>query len=518
MIVTFFCLSLLLIPGINHGLWRPDEPREAGICAEMARTRDFVVPHLNGIPFLEKPPLYYAMAAVSGSLLGVDKDIPYRLISLLFAALTLFITYSAASLQNGSIVGLIAAGILASSGDFFKLSRWIQVDNALVFGVALAMYAYLKIMKSFRIRDSALLGVAIGISFMAKGFVGPAIIASAVIADTLCRRDITLLWKTRPHIILACAGIIILPWIVVLWDRGGWAFVREIIVVNNIMRFTGAPEGAALGHQNGFFFYFTRFPLGFLPWTLLFIPALIAALKEYRHNPYVSWLVGPIILLTISSTKRGVYLVPLFSAAACMTAWWLSKAQHMKWEETLLKATWGIAVLACFIPFAGIFLGLPVYGAILGTLAVSFLAYVIMFGINELKALSLVLIMSIALGAGSCIYFDYMKPHQDYLAFARQALTISAQEEITILEPDEIMEGVLPMVSGKRYPMAREARDIRSDGMYVWVDKNDKVLRSLQHQAEVKILFERKMGVGGRKTARLAYVLSSTPQIKGIRF
>lgn len=51
------------LPGFRHGLWRPDELRVAGICAEMARSHDFCVSHLNGRPFLEKPPLYFALGA-----------------------------------------------------------------------------------------------------------------------------------------------------------------------------------------------------------------------------------------------------------------------------------------------------------------------------------------------------------------------------------------------------------------------------------------------------------------------
>ena len=82
--ISIISLCFFLIPGFNHGLWRPDEPRVAGTCAEMARTGDYIVPHLNGRPFLEKPPLYYAMGAVAGSILGDDKDYPYRVVSLLF--------------------------------------------------------------------------------------------------------------------------------------------------------------------------------------------------------------------------------------------------------------------------------------------------------------------------------------------------------------------------------------------------------------------------------------------------
>ena len=58
-VLVLFFVILFIVPGLNHGLWRPDEPRVAGISAEMARTNDFVVPKINGRPFLEKPALYF---------------------------------------------------------------------------------------------------------------------------------------------------------------------------------------------------------------------------------------------------------------------------------------------------------------------------------------------------------------------------------------------------------------------------------------------------------------------------
>jgi 4-amino-4-deoxy-L-arabinose transferase-like glycosyltransferase len=64
-ILLFFAiLFLTLLPEIQHGLWRPDEPQVAGVSAEMAYQKDFVASRLNGQPFLEKPPLYYALGAL----------------------------------------------------------------------------------------------------------------------------------------------------------------------------------------------------------------------------------------------------------------------------------------------------------------------------------------------------------------------------------------------------------------------------------------------------------------------
>ena len=146
MLIALAVLLFFLLPGINHGVWRPDEPRVAGTCAQMARTGDYVVPQVNGTPFLEKPPLYYALGALSGSLLGVDWDVPYRLVSLLFALLTILVTCAMAVRKDGPVTGLAAGGILASSWGFLMLARWLQVAMVLVFGVTLAITAAVTIL------------------------------------------------------------------------------------------------------------------------------------------------------------------------------------------------------------------------------------------------------------------------------------------------------------------------------------------------------------------------------------
>jgi len=53
------------------GLWAPDEPRY-GHVAETLRSlefgpRGFLLLHLNGQPYTQKPPLYYWLAAAAGA-------------------------------------------------------------------------------------------------------------------------------------------------------------------------------------------------------------------------------------------------------------------------------------------------------------------------------------------------------------------------------------------------------------------------------------------------------------------
>src|SRR4051794_35577616 len=48
----------------------PDEPRYARVAVEMSRSGDLVTPTLQGRPWLEKPILYYWMAAGAFKVLG----------------------------------------------------------------------------------------------------------------------------------------------------------------------------------------------------------------------------------------------------------------------------------------------------------------------------------------------------------------------------------------------------------------------------------------------------------------
>jgi 4-amino-4-deoxy-L-arabinose transferase-like glycosyltransferase len=509
-LIAIAVLFFFLLPGINHGVWRPDEPRVAGTCAEMARTGDYVVPHLNGKPFLEKPPLYYVLAALSGSLFGVDRDVPYRLVSLLFALLSILATCAIAAGREGPMTGVIAGGVLACSWGFFMLARWIQVDIALVFGVTLAMYAWVRLTDTQRPAHSVVLGLATGIAFMAKGLVGPALIAAAIITDIIRRRDLRLIWRIRPFTIIACAIAVVLPWILSLWSRGGWPFMREVLVVNSLMRFTGAPEGAALGHQDGFLFYFGNFPSAFLPWSLIFIPAFIASIRRFKDDPYLSWFIGPFVLLLLSSTKRGIYLVPVYPAAACMTAHWLvNRAAGIRWEGFFLKITWGIVIAACFAPFAGIFLNLPILGTVMGLISVSSLLILTRWR-KQPPAFSFVALACIAMFSIMSLYYPYLKPDRDYIQFTRKALAAAGGREITLLTGDEVMQGILPMLTGKTYQVVPSPSDILKEGLYIWADRRGKVLKEVSSHAEVKILYESRMDLSGDRVTRLVHV---TPRI-----
>jgi len=502
--IVFALCVFILIPGINHGIWRPDEPQVVGICSAMARSGDWVVPRLNGVPFLEKPPLYYAMAALSGRVFGVDQDLPYRAASLFFGLLTILLTFLIARQRGGDAVGIVSAAILASAWKFFICMRWIQVDSALVLGVTLGLYAYQRLTQGPSHWNAVLLGLALGLSFLAKGLVGPAIIAAGILGDAIIKRDVGIWGKLKPLTMLFCCCLPVGIWVIGLWQSGGWPFVREVIVVNNLMRFTGAPEGAALGHQHGLFSYLASFPRSFLPWTFLFIPALISSWKGRRQNPYLGWFLGPFILLSLASTKRSIYLAPLFPAAACMIGLYLYEGIKVRGEDIINKITWGIVLVGAAAPWSGIFLGLPDIGIGMGIVALAGLIVINRDPALRLYGLNLSLSMCVALCACMTVYFAYLQPKENYLPFTRAALKTAGKQDIIVLSPDEIFEGLLPMQTGKTYATVSQPRDIKCEGLYIWADRHDEIFKAAQEMSRVNVLLEQKIG---SKQARLAHIV-----------
>src|SRR5258708_4172714 len=72
---------LLLLAGVALGwnlsgyrLFDPDEGRNAEVAREMAESRDYLVPHLDGLPYLDKPIVYFAAAAGLMELFGPSES------------------------------------------------------------------------------------------------------------------------------------------------------------------------------------------------------------------------------------------------------------------------------------------------------------------------------------------------------------------------------------------------------------------------------------------------------------
>ncbi len=128
---AFLAIVLLcaMLADISHNyLWGPDEPREAEIAREVLTGNNWITPHLDGLPFLEKPPLYYDLVAAAFALTGKIKPTVARSVSTLLGVLMLASVFMFGYLWGGTRRAWLAAIALITMPQFYRYSHWILLD------------------------------------------------------------------------------------------------------------------------------------------------------------------------------------------------------------------------------------------------------------------------------------------------------------------------------------------------------------------------------------------------------
>ncbi|PJI50540.1 MAG: dolichyl-phosphate-mannose--protein mannosyltransferase [Pseudomonas sp.] len=328
-------LVLLLLGGLlfffglgNHQLHESTEPRVAGIAMQMYLDGDWVMPRLNGMPFLEKPPLSLWLDVTALHLVG-PTPLAVRLTSAfsgLFCVLLLYGALRRVSRAPG--LALLAALMLMTLGSFWGNVRQVGEDALLTLGVTLALLSFLQAWLEPPGRTLHWLGFATGITIatLTKGMLGlalPGVVIFACLSwDSLARRRLDITHWLRPLLWTLLGLVPLLIWLLFLYRAGGSAALKEILLTNSVGRFDGSFTEA--GHYEPFYYYLARLPEAFLPWNLLLYLGLWRLRKRLAGDRYLLffylWLAAQFALLTLASSKRMVYLTSLAPAAAVIAA------------------------------------------------------------------------------------------------------------------------------------------------------------------------------------------------------
>ncbi|HEX2966634.1 MAG TPA: phospholipid carrier-dependent glycosyltransferase, partial [Syntrophorhabdaceae bacterium] len=344
-VLCFVLLLLVIVPlfslGIsNHGLWSADEPRVAEIGREMAITGNWTVPMLNKKPFLEQPPLYYGLLALTFKAFGASDKVA-RIPSAVFAFLTVILVFVLANTFFGPRVALLSGIILATGGEYYRVAHWVLVDSTLTFFVVASVasftagYAVESHQKKFF--WYLLFYVSCTLAFYTKGFIGIIMPALAVLSFLAFNRNLKELVRMRVWFGAIVFIAMTLPWFYALWQQAdGAEFLKVIFIQNHLQRFVPASLAGGIsalvsGHHHPFYYYLTEFPNGFLPWSILLVPVFLdvfSRLRSVADNPIskngtllaICWFVAGIVFLSAASTKRTLYLMPIFAPVSMLTA------------------------------------------------------------------------------------------------------------------------------------------------------------------------------------------------------
>src|SRR6266849_1666098 len=170
------------------------------VLAQAARTMlssgDWVTARLDGVAYLEKPPLYYWPMTISYMIFGVH-DWAARIPVALAAIGLAWVTAAMGVWAFGRRAGLYAGLCMATCVGLFLFTRVQIPDVMLTLTNAVALWAFLRAMEEDEPRPwlwAFLLAVSLGIGFLIKGLIAVALpIATGVIYLFLTKQ----LWARR---------------------------------------------------------------------------------------------------------------------------------------------------------------------------------------------------------------------------------------------------------------------------------------------------------------------------------
>ena len=342
-----FYLAVLLLAGAAlffyrlgaPGLMDPDEGRYAEIAREILLLNDWIIPRLNLLPYLEKPPLVYWLTALSFQVQGLS-EWAARLPAALSALGGVLVAYGLGRALWGPGAGFLSAMIMATCGGYVALGRLIILDMPMTLflnlGVALGYLA----MRQERPRLWIWAYLALALGVLTKG---PVVL---VLADIIWM--IWCIWQKRPWLRswlhlrgVALLTAVCLPWFVLAALQYP-DFLRFFILEQHLGRYLTK----AIHHHQPFYYYLPIL-LGFMvPWFWL-LPWALAREKPVRDPDrlfLVIWAGVILLFFSVSRGKLAPYILPALLPLALLLG-------HSLWEQARSNSglLWGRGLLISLI-------------------------------------------------------------------------------------------------------------------------------------------------------------------------
>jgi 4-amino-4-deoxy-L-arabinose transferase-like glycosyltransferase len=350
--------ALLLYPCRSFHLLEPDEGRYAQIPREMHASGEWVVPRLQGEPYLDKPPLLYWLVALSYRVFGVSPE-SARLVPAVCVHLTILAVYFLGRRSLGGRAAAWAAVLLTVSPVFIGVARLLLLDGLLTLCVTVSVMSGFEAVRTGNLKSGWWLASALasGLGFLTKGPISEMLLFPPLFAFAFLNGGTA---RVRWPYLLLFVGIVLgvnLPWYVAMGLREPkflWHFFWE----HNVLRFL-----QPFDHLQPVWYYVPILLGGLLPGVLLFIPyfreLLFGRLDRGRPARTAAggfWLLAGawcIIFFSLSGSKLPTYILPAFPFLCLALGDYVARSrwQQSSTARSLVAAT---AVVMLAVQYAGV--------------------------------------------------------------------------------------------------------------------------------------------------------------------
>jgi 4-amino-4-deoxy-L-arabinose transferase-like glycosyltransferase len=322
----------LFFAALRHPGFADNEGRYAEVARELVARGDWITPHLNGAPFLNKPPLLFWLTALVFGAVGPTESA--RLVSGVATLATMAVLYDLGRRLSGSLAGAWAVAAYLTAMSTTVEARTLRPDAWLTLTVAVSLWGAVRLgldlprleaaRPARRGRAGGFLalwgGAALGV--MAKGLLGLVLPALILLPAVLLggRPAVIRRWRAGAGLVLVAA--LVLPWHLAA-ARANPGFAWDYIVNQHLLFFLDRklPRDSV---PDPLWYAWAAFALRLTPWVLLLPAAVLRQLREARRAATaaawlpLTWLGMVWLLFSLAPSRLEHYFLPAVPAAALL--------------------------------------------------------------------------------------------------------------------------------------------------------------------------------------------------------
>lgn len=438
-----FLLLLAILPVLIFRDYTPsNELRYLSIVDEALRNGDFFTFTNQGLPYADKPPLYFWAIMFAHWLWGGHAMWLISLFSFIPALIILCVMNKWVGRKVSDANRLSAGLMLMSCGLFLGLAVVLRMDMLMCMFIVLSLYTFYQMLKGQGSQkwNAFLFPCYVFMAVFSKGPVGILVPLLSTFVFLLITGRLNTFgrywgWKTWTVLLAGC----VLWFGGVYWEEGGMTYLHNLLFHQTVGRAVNSFD-----HDQPFYYYFISVWYSLAPWALLLIGVIVASacrrlIRSDLERFFMVILLTTFVVLSFVSAKLSVYLAPTFPFFVYLAVLLLS---HFKWNHWLaLAIALPAVVFVCGVPalvvLAGLkgmaFLGQGLFYAAAGVLTVS--GCIALFFLYKRKALNEA-INTLAIGLYCAVFVGgwavpSINSELGYADLCHKAMEVSAEKNLS---------------------------------------------------------------------------------------
>lgn len=355
MTVFVFCAVCLLPMMAMRDFTLSNELRYLSIADEAIANGHLFAFYNHGIPYADKPPLYFWIVMLCRLLFGHHSCLALSMFSLIPAFAIVGIMDRWVMKGKSAMNRMSVAGMTLTCVMFLGTMVVLRMDMLMCLFIVLALWTFYRMYtgEGSRRQDSLTLPLWIFLALFTKGPVGLLMPPLAIAVFLAVKRD----WKGfRKYLGLKTWGIIAAlsaVWLTCVWLEGGPEYINNLLFKQTVGRAVNA-----FTHARPFWFYLVTLLWCLAPYTLLLIGSFMASLLPVRKAGaekssdleilFLCTIISTAAMLSSFSSKLPIYLVPVLPFCVYLFPTVLDRIGERGWMR------WSVGIFQILLLCAGI--------------------------------------------------------------------------------------------------------------------------------------------------------------------